>query len=62
MKPIFNGITRGAEFVAAMMMAAMFVTFILQVTVRYTARAEWIAEAVPIFDPNLYGWTLEFCL
>lgn len=62
MRPIINGITRGAEFVAAMMMAAMFVTFILQVTVRYTARAEWIAEAVPIFDPNLYGWTLEFCL
>lgn len=55
-------IIRIGEFVAAMMMAAMFSTFILQVLVRYTARAEWIAEAIPIIDPNLYGWTLEFCL
>ena len=62
MKPIFKWIIRGTEFVAAMMMAAMFATFILQVTVRYTARAEWIAEAVPFLDPNRYGWTLEFCL
>jgi len=62
MKPVFAWINRGAEFVAAMLMAAMFATFILQVTVRYTARAEWIAEAIPILDPNGYGWTLEFCL
>ena len=62
MKPIFKWITRGTEFVAAMMMAAMFATFILQVTVRYTARAEWIAEVIPFLDPNGYGWTLEFCL
>ncbi|MXY34673.1 MAG: TRAP transporter small permease subunit [Boseongicola sp. SB0664_bin_43] len=55
-------ITRGTEFVAAMMMAAMFATFILQVTVRYTARTEWIAETIPFLDPNAYGWTLEFCL
>ena len=62
MKPLVKWITRGTEFVAAMLMAAMFATFILQVTVRYTARAEWIAEAIPILDPNGYGWTLEFCL
>ncbi len=55
-------IIRGAEFVAAMMMAAMFLTFILQVTIRYTARLGWIAEAVPLLDPTRYGWTLEFCL
>ena len=53
---------RLAEFVAAMMMAAMFVVFILQITIRYTARLEWLAEAVPLLDPTLYGWTLEFCL
>lgn len=47
---------------AAMMMAAMFLTFVLQITIRYTARLEWIADAVPILDPTLYGWTLEFCL
>ena len=44
------------------MMAAMFATFILQVTIRYTARAEWIKEIFPFLDPTLYGWTLDFCL
>ncbi len=55
-------VIRIGEFIAAMIMAAMFSTFILQVLVRYTARAEWISEAIPIIDPNLYGWTLELCL
>lgn len=55
-------LTRGAEFIAAMMMLAMFLTFILQVVIRYTARLEWLAEAVPLLDPSRYGWTLEFCL
>ena len=54
--------TRLGEFIAAIMMAAMFVTFILQVFIRYTARMEWVADTIPILDPNLYGWTLEFCL
>ncbi|MCP4384546.1 MAG: TRAP transporter small permease [Hyphomicrobiales bacterium] len=62
MKTILRWIVRGAEFVAAMMMAAMFLTFILQIAIRYTARLEWIAEAVPLLDPSGYGWTLEFCL
>ncbi|MEM1400317.1 MAG: TRAP transporter small permease subunit [Pseudomonadota bacterium] len=43
-------------------MALMFLTFVLQITIRYTARLGWIAEAVPILDPTRYGWTLEFCL
>ena len=51
-----------AEAMAALMMAAMFATFILQVIVRYSARMEWIAEAVPFLDPANFGWTLEFCL
>lgn len=62
MKPLIGWIVRGAEFLTAMMMAAMFATFILQVTIRYSARLEWIADAVPLLDPNRYGWTLEFCL
>ncbi|WP_420407495.1 TRAP transporter small permease [Hoeflea sp.] len=53
---------RTAEFVAAIMMAAMFLTFILQILVRYTAPLGWLAEAVPLFEPSRYGWTLEFCL
>ena len=51
-----------AEGVAAAMMAAMFLTFLLQILIRYTARLQWVAEAVPALDPAHYGWTLEFCL
>ncbi|WP_245624926.1 TRAP transporter small permease [Jannaschia seosinensis] len=53
---------RAAEAVAAVMMAAMFGTFLLQILVRYTGRLTWLAEAVPLLDPVRYGWTLEFCL
>jgi C4-dicarboxylate transporter, DctQ subunit len=53
---------RIAEAVAAAMMAAMFATFIIQVAVRYSARLQWIADAVPVLDPSNFGWTLEFCL
>ena len=48
--------------VAALMMAALFATFVLQVTVRYTARLSWVSDAVPLLDPARYGWTLELCL
>lgn len=44
------------------MMAVMFLTFILQIAIRYTARLEWLAERFPFLEPSLYGWTLEFCL
>jgi C4-dicarboxylate transporter DctQ subunit len=62
MKALRRWFIRATEFVAAMMMAAMFATFILQITIRYTARAEWIAEKLPFLDPDHFGWTLEFCL
>ncbi len=62
MSHLLKWLTRGAEFMAAVMMAAMFATFIIQVAIRYTARLEWIGEAVPLLDPTRYGWTLEFCL
>lgn len=48
--------------VAALMMAALFATFVLQVTIRYTARLSWVSDAVPLLDPARYGWTLELCL
>ena len=50
------------DAVAALLVAALFLTFVLQVTIRYTARLEWLSEAVPLLDPSRYGWTLEFCL
>lgn len=55
-------LTRFAEIIAALMMAAMFATFVLQVMIRYTARLEWVAEALPWLEPGHFGWTLEFCL
>jgi C4-dicarboxylate transporter DctQ subunit len=51
-----------AQAVAAAMMATMFLTFLLQIIVRYSARLEWLSARIPILEPTLYGWTLEFCL
>ncbi len=62
MKTLQTGLRHVAQAVAAAMMAAMFVTFILQIIVRYSARLEWLPQQFPFLDPSLYGWTLEFCL
>lgn len=51
-----------AKAVAATMMAMMFLTFVLQIVVRYSARLEWLPAQFPILEPTRYGWTLEFCL
>ena len=51
-----------SESVAAAMMATMFLTFILQIVIRYSARLPWLSDYVPILDPTRYGWTLEFSL
>lgn len=62
MKKLQAGLIHLAQAVAAAMMAAMFITFVLQIVVRYSARLEWLPERFPLLDPSLYGWTLEFCL
>ncbi len=62
MKPLVRWVSRIGEAMAAVMMAAMFATFILQIVIRYTARLDWLPDVVPLLDPNRYGWTLEFCL
>ena len=51
-----------ANAIAAIFMFTIFTTFIVQVVIRYTARLGWIADAVPLLDPNNFGWTLELCL
>ena len=61
-KRLGAGLARFAEVLLGILMGLMFLTFILQITIRYTARVNWIAEAVPLLDPSRYGWTLEFCL
>ncbi len=44
-------------------MAAMFVTFILQIAVRYVVGSEWFAARLGhVIDASPFGWTLEFCL
>ncbi len=58
----FTVLRRAAELFVGALMALMFLTFILQITIRYTARLGWMADALPILDPTSYGWTLEFCL
>ena len=62
MKSLHTTLMRAAQGVAAALMAAMFLTFVLQITVRYSARMPGLAEAIPLLDPSRYGWTLEFCL
>lgn len=49
MRSVAAWFTRGAEFIAATMLAAMFFGFLLQIFSRYVLLAP-------------FGWTLEFCL
>ncbi|WP_187429809.1 hypothetical protein ROLI_015300 [Roseobacter fucihabitans] len=62
MTSLTSALRHMAQAVAASMMALMFLTFILQITVRYSARLEWLPARFPLLEPSLYGWTLEFCL
>ncbi|MCR9135851.1 MAG: TRAP transporter small permease [Alphaproteobacteria bacterium] len=49
MRSVSRWFTRSAEFIAALMLAAMFLTFLLQIYSRYI-----------MLQP--FGWTLELCL
>ncbi len=49
MKDFRNWFTRGTEFISATMLAAVFLTFLLQIFSRYV-----------LLTP--FGWTLELCL
>ena len=57
-----RALARLADGIAAALLAAMFLTFVLQIAVRYAARVGGLAEAVPLLDPARSGWTLELCL
>jgi C4-dicarboxylate transporter, DctQ subunit len=57
---LFTGFTEG---VAGLMMAAIFVTFILQITVRYVVGAEWFVSITGgAIDAADFGWTVELIL
>lgn len=52
--------SRFTESVAAMMMAAIFVIFILQIAVRYILGSAWVLEHFgQVIDATAFGWTLE---
>lgn len=51
------------EGFAALMMAAIFCTFILQIFVRYAVGSEWfVATFGNVIDASYFGWTVEFIL
>ncbi|WP_420332063.1 TRAP transporter small permease subunit [Roseibium sp.] len=62
MNKIAAGLKHTAEAIAAAMMAIMFLTFVLQIFIRYSARLEWLPEYLPFLEPTRFGWTLELCL
>jgi len=57
---LFRILTEG---VAALMMAAILCTFILQIVVRYAVGSEWfVATFGNAIDASYFGWTVEFIL
>ncbi len=66
MQRALSWIIRGAEFIAATMLAAMFLTFLIQIGSRYSSRLapsipiDWLSQAMARIEP--LGWTLELCL
>ena len=63
MKAIFKWFTRGAEFIAAMMLAAIFFTFLIQIFTRYAAKISWLMPIPAISDwmstLQPLGWTVN---
>ena len=63
MKVIFSRLSRVADFIAAMALAAVFVTFLIQIFSRYAAKIAWIMPIPPIsnwmasLEP--IGWTVN---
>ncbi len=63
MKSLLKWITRGAEFIAAMALAAIFITFLLQIFTRYAAKIAWLIPIPPVADwmagLEPIGWTVN---
>lgn len=63
MKSLSKAFITFAEGIAGLMMAAIFVTFILQIAVRYLVGSPWFDAATGgIVDAADFGWTVEFIL
>lgn len=63
MKAISKWFTRGTEFIAAMILAAIFVTFLIQIFTRYAAKVAWMMPVPPVSDwmagLQPLGWTVN---
>lgn len=57
---VFRSVTEG---IAALMMAAIFCTFMVQIAVRYAVGSPWFVQHTGGFvDAAKFGWTVEFIL
>ena len=58
---ILKRISRVAEFIAAMVLAAIFIIFLLQIFTRYAPKIAWLMPIPPIHDWMMalvpIGWT-----
>ena len=63
MKQISKWFFRSTEFIAAMMLAAIFITFLTQIFTRYAAKIAWLMPITPIADwmagLQPLGWTVN---
>ncbi|MEK9850768.1 MAG: TRAP transporter small permease subunit, partial [Candidatus Puniceispirillum sp.] len=60
---LWSKVTRSAEIIAAIILAAIFITFLLQIFTRYAPRIAWLAPVEPIqhWMQSLVpiGWTVN---
>ena len=63
MKEISKWFSRGTEFIAAMILAVIFFTFLIQIFSRYAAKIAWLMPIPPISDwmasLQPIGWTVN---
>lgn len=63
MKAISKWFSRSTEFIAAIMLAAIFFTFLIQIFTRYAAKIAWLMPIPPVSDwmtsLQPLGWTVN---
>jgi len=63
MKAVIRILRNMSEGVSALMMAAIFCTFLVQIFVRYAVGSEWFVSTFGnAIDASYFGWTVEFIL
>ena len=63
MQKFANRLTRGSEFIAAIILAAIFIIFLLQIFARYTSKIAWLIPIEQLSNWMLtvepIGWTIN---